>query len=129
MATRHQARQAIVSILYAYEMGSADEIFIDEFLEEKKIRNERRKDVCESVKNILQNQEKIDEILSTCLKDGDIEKIGLVERAILRLGIYEINFSDTDRAVVINEAIELAKELANDSSPKLVNAVLDAVKG
>ena len=42
MATRHQVRQAVVSLLYAREMGSCSEEFVEEFLEEKKIRNDKR---------------------------------------------------------------------------------------
>ncbi|EPV0059973.1 transcription antitermination factor NusB, partial [Campylobacter jejuni] len=45
----------------------------------------------------------------------------------LRLGAYELLFTDTPSAIVINEAIELAKELANDNSPKFINGVLDAL--
>ncbi|EPO9350444.1 transcription antitermination factor NusB, partial [Campylobacter coli] len=50
-----------------------------------------------------------------------------IERAILRLGAYELLFTDTPNAIVINEAIELAKELANDNSPKFINGVLDTL--
>ncbi|EOX5888057.1 transcription antitermination factor NusB, partial [Campylobacter coli] len=56
-----------------------------------------------------------------------IEKLGHIERAILRLGAYELLFTDTPNAIVINEAIELAKELANDNSPKFINGVLDTL--
>lgn len=51
----------------------------------------------------------------------------MLERAILRLGAYEVLYSDLDNAVVINEAIELAKKLCNETSPKFINGVLDAI--
>jgi N utilization substance protein B len=44
------------------------------------------------------------------------------------LGAYELLYSELDDAVVINEAIELAKKLCNDTSPKFINGVLDAIK-
>lgn len=128
MATRHQARQAVVSLLYAYEMGNSSDEFIDEFLEEKKIRNERKTQAVDTFNAVLENQEKIDAFLIQHLKDGDISKVGVVERAILRLGVYEIKFEKIDSAVVINEAVELAKELGGDNAPRLINAVLDKVK-
>ncbi|AQW82133.1 transcription antitermination factor NusB [Campylobacter pinnipediorum] len=127
MATRHQARQAVVSLLYAYEMGTDSEEFLEEFLEDKKIRNERKTQVVETFNQIRQKQDEIDSVFKQHLKDEDISKVGLVERSIIRLGIFEIKFADTDKAVVINEAIELAKELASDTSPRFINAILDKV--
>ncbi|NLC27954.1 MAG: N utilization substance protein B, partial [Campylobacteraceae bacterium] len=62
------------------------------------------------------------------LKEWELEKIGTIERAILRLGAYEMLFSEVDDAVAINEAIELAKRLCGDTSPKFVNGVLDALR-
>ncbi|MBE2985419.1 transcription antitermination factor NusB [Campylobacter sp. RM9344] len=128
MATRHQARQAVVSLLYAYEMGNTDDAFIDEFLEEKKIRNERKESVVKSFREILATKDKLDEQILQYLKDGDLDKVGIVERNILRLGFYEINEAQTDIAVVINEAVELAKELTSDTSPRFINGVLGALK-
>ncbi|AQW85330.1 transcription antitermination protein [Campylobacter pinnipediorum subsp. caledonicus] len=127
MATRHQARQAVVSLLYAYEMGTDSKEFLEEFLEDKKIRNERKTQVVETFNKILEKKDDIDNVFKQHLKDEDISKVGLVERSIIRLGIFEIKFADTDKAVVINEAIELAKELASDTSPRFVNAILDKV--
>ncbi|MGP1485645.1 MAG: transcription antitermination factor NusB [Campylobacter sp.] len=127
MATRHQVRQAVVSLLYASELGSQDE-FIDEFLEEKKIRNEQRNFTISLLNGVVQNLQLLDDTLNNFLKEWKINEIGAVERAILRLGVYEMKFTDTDKAVVINEAIELGKELSSDSAPKFINGVLDAIK-
>ncbi|CAD7286916.1 Transcription antitermination protein NusB [Campylobacter majalis] len=128
MATRHQAREAIISLLYAYEMGTNSDEFTSEFLEEKKIRNERRNDAIKAFDEILAKQQEIDEIIKANLKDNDLEKVGMVERAILRLGIYEMKYLKIDRPVIINEAIELAKELCSDSSPRFINGVLANIK-
>jgi len=69
----------------------------------------------------------IDEEIEKHLTDWDYDSIGKVEKAILRLGAYEILVAKTDRAIIINEAVELAKELADDKSPKFINGVLDAI--
>jgi N utilization substance protein B len=61
------------------------------------------------------------------LKDWDYEGIGKVEKAIMRLGAYEILVAKTDKAIIINEAVELAKELADEKSPQFINGVLDAL--
>lgn len=129
MATRHQVRQAVISLLYANEMGSSGGEFVDEFLEEKKIRNEQKNFTTTLLRGVLDNVSTIDDMLNGHLKEWNISQIGSVERAILRLGTYEMKFTDTDKAVIINEAIELAKELGSDSAPKFINGVLDAIKG
>lgn len=127
MATRHQVRQSAISLLYAFELNSQNDVFIEEILDEKKIRNEQKNFTLNLYRGILDNLSSIDETLNSFLNDNQITALGHVERAILRLGAYEILFTDTTNAIVINEAIELAKELANDNSPKLINGVLDAL--
>ncbi|EAJ3622923.1 transcription antitermination factor NusB [Campylobacter coli] len=127
MATRHQVRQSVISLLYALEMNEKNENFIDEFLNEKKIRNEQKNFTLSLYEGIIKNLDNIDKNLNPYLNENEIEKLGHIERAILRLGAYELLFTDTPNAIVINEAIELAKELANDNSPKFINGVLDAL--
>ncbi len=128
MATRHQVRQAVVSLLYAREMGSCNEEFVEEFLEEKKIRNDQRSLALSLFHGILEHAEGLDALLNARLKEWKINEIGSIERAVLRLGAYEMKFTQTDKAVIINEGIELGKELGGDSAPKFINGVLDALK-
>ncbi|HDZ5371227.1 TPA: transcription antitermination factor NusB [Campylobacter jejuni] len=127
MATRHQVRQSVISLLYAFELNSQNNVFVDEILDEKKIRNEQKNFTLNLYHGILDNLNNIDQTLNSFLNDNQITALGHVERAILRLGAYELLFTDTPSAIVINEAIELAKELANDNSPKFINGVLDAL--
>ncbi|EAW7360530.1 transcription antitermination factor NusB [Campylobacter jejuni] len=127
MATRHQVRQSVISLLYAFELNSQNNVFVDEILDEKKIRNEQKNFTLNLYNGILDNLNNIDETLNSFLNDNQITALGHVERAILRLGAYELLFTDTPSAIVINEAIELAIELANDNSPKFINGVLDAL--
>ena len=128
MATRHQVRQAVVSLLYAREMGSCNEEFVEEFLEEKKIRNDQRSLALSLFHGILEYADELDALLNARLKEWKINEIGSIERAVLRLGVYEMKFTTTDKAVIINEGIELGKELGGDSAPKFINGVLDALK-
>ena len=128
MATRHQVRQAVVSLLYAREMGSCGREFVEEFLEEKKIRNDQRSLALLLFHGILEHADELDALLNARLKEWKINEIGSIERAVLRLGAYEMKFTPTDKAVIINEGIELGKELGGDSAPKFINGVLDALK-
>jgi len=70
------------------------------------------------------NLKKIDQALSSSLKDWDIKRLNKVDLAILRLATYEIVFGDTPKKVAINEAIELAKEFSSDEAPSFVNGML-----
>ena len=128
MATRHQARSAVVSLLYAGEMGSEMNEFKHEFLEEKKIRNEQKNFSLGLFEGVNANLEAIDERLNERLNEHKLAEIGAIERAILRLGAYELLFSDTDKAVIINECVNVAKELACDTAPKFINGVLENLK-
>ena len=128
MATRHQARTAVVGLLYAYDLGNENIAkFSDEILEEDKIRNKQREFSHQLFNGTIENLDMIDKEIEKHLTDWDYDSIGKVEKAILRLGAYEILVAKTDRAIIINEAVELAKALADDKSPKFINGVLDAI--
>ncbi len=68
----------------------------------------------------------IDMIIKGLLKDWNFERLGDMEKAILRLGVFELMATETDRAVVIDEAIGLAKKFGDENAPRFVNGVLDA---
>lgn len=128
MATRHQARMAVVSLLYAYDLGNQTiSDFSDEILEEKKIRNKQRDFALDLFKGVTEHLDVIDDAIVKHLKDWDFDRLGSIERATLRLGGYEIMFGELDSAVIINEAIEVAKAFGSEQSPKFINGVLDAI--
>jgi len=128
MATRHQARTAVVGLLYAYDLGNENiSKFSNEILEEDKIRNRQREFSHNLFDGTIKNLEQIDAEIQKHLKDWDYNSIGKVEKAIMRLGAYEIIMEGTDKRIIINEAIELAKALADDKAPQFINAILDAI--
>lgn len=128
MATRHHARMAVVSLLYAYDLGNGSIAeHTDEILEEKKIRNKQRDFALGLFDGVMQNIEAVDKAIIEHLKEWDFERLGSIERATLRLAGYEILFGDLDSAVVINEAVEITKAFGTEQSPKFINGVLDAI--
>lgn len=128
MATRHQARESIIGLLYAEDIGNSGiDKFIDELFEEKKIRNQQKEFALGLYHGVKEHLIIIDETINHHLKEWNLSEIGTIERAILRLGAYEVLYSELDNAVIINEAIELAKKLCNETSPKFINGVLDAI--
>lgn len=128
MATRTQAREAVVSLLYAYDSGNEEiSSLAPEILDEKKIKNKQQEFALSLFNGVLKKLTNVDEQVSKHLKEWDIQRIGGIERAILRLGVYELCFTSTDAPIVINEAIELAKLYGSDNAPRFINGVLDAI--
>src|SRR4029077_3102742 len=79
---------------------------------------------------ILKKRKIIDEIIEASAPDWPLDKISIVDRNILRIGLYELLFGDRAQVppkVAINEAIELAKTFGGENSSKFVNGVLGAV--
>jgi N utilization substance protein B len=128
MATRHHARMAVVSLLYAFDLGNQSiGEYTDEILEDKKIRNKQKEFAMTLFTGVMDHLEKVDEAIVKHLKEWDFDRLGSIERATLRLGAYEIMFTPLDPPVVINEAIEVTKAFGSEQSPKFINGVLDAI--
>lgn len=128
MATRHHARMAVVSLLYAFDLGNQSIAeFSDEILEDKKIRHKQKEFAMTLFRGVMDHLGMIDKAIETHLKEWEFGRLGSIERATLRLGAYEILFSELDSAVIINEAIEVAKAFGTEQSPKFINGVLDAI--
>ena len=70
----------------------------------------------------------MDKVISKYLENWDLDRLGKTDKAILRLGAYELIHYDTPKVVVINEAVELAKKYSDDRVVKLINAVLDKIR-
>ena len=108
MATRTQARESVIGLLYAYDLGNEGiSKFVDDIFEEKKIRNQQKDFALKLFNGTIANLEKIDAEIKGHINQGTLEDIGSVEKSILRLAIYEILFEDLQKEIVINEAIEL----------------------
>ena len=128
MATRHHARMAVVSLLYAYDLGNGNIAeHTSDILEEKKIRNKQKDFALSLYEGVMENLPVCDEAIIKHLKEWDFERLGAIERATLRLASYEILFGELDSAVVINEAVEITKAFGTEQSPKFINGVLDAI--
>lgn len=80
--------------------------------------------VAELVAGVAAHQERIDDILSTYSLGWTLSRMPGVDRAILRLGAYEVLWGDVPEAVALDEAVGLAGELSTDESPAFVNGLL-----
>jgi N utilization substance protein B len=129
MATRTQARTAVVQMLYALDLGNEDMVKqSNEYLNERKIKGAKGKFADTLFKGVLENLDKIDEVIKAHLsKDWDFSRLDKVDKAILRLAVYEILFTDLAYQVVINEAVEIAKLLSSENSTRFINGMLDKI--
>lgn len=128
MATRTYARSAVISLLYAYFCGNESiRNFANDILKERKIKNAQANFALELFDGIINNIKEIDALMESNIKNWKLEKMGIVDKCIIRLGIYELIYNKLQVAIVINEAIEVAKLLGGDNTPKFVNGILDAI--
>ena len=125
---RTEAREKIMVILYQIDFYVKEGMSydIDEVIKENlEIDNKFVRDV---VYGVMKNIENIDKVISKYLENWDLDRLGKTDKAILRLGTYEMLYYDTPKVVVINEAVELAKKYSDDKIVKLINAVLDKIR-
>jgi N utilization substance protein B len=135
MANRRLSRSVALQTLFEWDFNgkvSLDQIvsILDRDIEEFANGTTDVPFMKELVEGIVKKQPDLDRIIEKAAPDWPLEKIANVDRNVLRIGLYELLFSDRDQVppkVAINEAIELAKSFGGETSGKFVNGVLGAV--
>jgi len=128
MATITHAREAVIQTLYAKEMGNDKAILqFDEILKEKKIKGPKAEFAKKLLNGILEHLDEIDKIIKDHLIDWDFDRLDKVDKQILRLGVYEIKYTDTPFQIAIDEAVKIAKNFSEDKSKSFINGILDRV--
>ena len=125
--TRHELRYKAMTILYQaflYESNNIEYDINNIILEQLE---ENDKFVSSLVNGVISNREEIDNLANRYLADWDISRLGFTDQAILRIGIYEIMWTDTPDVTCIDEAVELSKEYSDEKVCKMINGVLDKV--
>ena len=127
MAARSKARKRAVDVLYEADVRGGDRLAVladrietgNPPVPEHTVR---------LVEGVAEHARKIDELIDTHASGWSIDRLPDVDRAILRMAVYELLWADdVPDAVVIDEAVELAKALSTDDSPGYVNGVLGAI--
>ena len=124
---RSELRKKIMTILYQAFLYNSSNISYDikDIIKENvEIENDF---VNEIVNGVLEYKNDIDKIANKHLKDWNINRLGKIEQAILRMGIYELVYTDIPEIVAINESVELSKEYCDDKAKNIINAVLDSI--
>lgn len=132
MSARTKARKRALDILFSSDVRG-DEIGVTLAAEAKRAASEPAREASwlyarEIVDGIMDHQSDIDENIVTHSRDWKIERMPAVDRALLRIGVWEILYNDeVPTAVAIDEAVELAKEFSTDDSGAFVHGVLARV--
>lgn len=135
MASRHLARSIAMQSLFEWDFYGKKPNDLKEIVERNKKEfgpglDEEYPFIDRLIDGTTQNMEKIDQIIEKAAPEWPIAQITSVDRAVLRMGLYELLFGPREEVppkVAINEAIELAKSFGGDSSGKFVNGVLGTV--
>ncbi len=133
MSNRHLARSIVMQILYQWDFRDKPmedlPTIIEQQLDEFGVGLDKDKEyVKETVDAVISNLEDIDKFIEKYATNWPLEQIAIVDRNILRVGVYEMKFNDAIPAkVAINEAIEVAKNYGGPTSGKFVNGILGAM--
>ena len=134
MASRHLSRSVAMQSLYEWDFRGRKNKdlpdIIDRNLKEFAAGLEETDFVHQLVDGVMEHISELDQIIEKAAPQWPLEQIAVVDRNVLRLGLYELLFGKRDEVppkVAINEAIELAKSFGGDSSGKFVNGVLGTV--
>ena len=133
--SRRKGRILAFQGLYSWDVGGMTK---EDVLALSWVENEKNEEVTDTetatfarvlIAGAIENQAKIDELIKANLKGWDFNRVNKVSLAILRLSVYSLLFQkDVPSTIVIDEAIDIAKEYGQDDAFKFVNAVLDNVK-
>jgi N utilization substance protein B len=128
MGSRHQARERALQILFQYDIHGRPGLWLDLFWKENEATDEVKTFAEQLVAGVLKKKHELDALIGKYATNWKISRMPIVDRNILRAGVYELLWMDDVPAkVTVNEAIELAKSFGDDEASKFVNGILDQV--
>jgi N utilization substance protein B len=134
MSSRHIARSIVLQSLYELDFNKEKNLDIDKLIE-RNVQEfgagvEEQDFINNLAHGVLEHQLQIDDIIVKSAPEWPLNQITIVDRNVLRIGIFELLFGDKQQVppkVAINEAIELAKGYGGESSGRFVNGVLGTI--
>lgn len=130
MGKRRKARESALQILYQLEFDDSQvDQAIDLFWQKKKAPEETKEYSRWLVKGILSHEKEVDEAIQSISEHWRISRMAVVDRNILRLASFELLHAENIApAIIINEAIEIAKKFSSPEAATFVNGILDALR-
>ena len=127
-SVRHRGREAALQLLYQWEVGSEGVTRSDEGSEgfwDSHPAPTCRKFATELVNGTTEHLATIDPLLESTATNWRLDRMALIDRLIMRMAMYELIYTDTPKAVIIDEALELAKTFSGDEAVAFINGILD----
>jgi N utilization substance protein B len=127
MPRRSRAREVVLQVLYEDDLNPGrDSEAADRFLRRRLNDDKELIEFARAlVAGVRRNRRELDQLLAERADNWSLERMAATDRNVLRLGCYEILYTDTPGPVAINEAVELAKRFGAKQSAQFVNGVLD----
>ncbi len=133
MATRHLVRTIVLQSLYEWDFYKREpelDLIVERNMQEFGPGIDEPDFVWRLVKGVVEHLPEIDKIIERAAPEWPLDQIAVVDRNVLRVGLYELLYADKSEVpakVAINEAIEIAKAYGGANSPKFINGVLGTV--
>ncbi|HET6882843.1 MAG TPA: transcription antitermination factor NusB [Pirellulales bacterium] len=126
MSRRSRAREVVLQVLFQDDLNpGGNPAQADQFLRARLKIEELVAFAQSLVAGVRRNRAELDQLLDRTADNWSISRMATTDRNVLRLGVYEILYSDTPARVAINEAVELAKRFGSAQSAQFVNGILD----
>ena len=126
MARRSRAREVALQVIYQDDLNpQQNPALLDQFLQGRLRAPELLEFARMLVAGVRRNRAELDQLLSQTAEHWSLGRMAATDRNVLRLGAFEILYSDTPDRVAINEAVELAKRFGTRQSAQFVNGILD----
>ncbi|MBN1854627.1 MAG: transcription antitermination factor NusB [Pirellulales bacterium] len=125
-AFRSRARQVALQVLYQEDLNPRQSTAEMEQFVRGRLKSKELEAFCLSlILGVKRNQDELDALLSRTAANWSLDRMAATDRNVLRMGAYEILYTDTPDRVAVNEAIELAKRFGGCHSAPFVNGILD----
>ena len=127
MPRRSRAREIVLQVLYQDDLNPQHNAsVVDQFLTVRLQNDEQLVQFAGSLlSGVRRNRGELDSLLDDVAENWTLERMAVTDRNVLRLGAFEIIYTDTPDRVAINEAVELAKRFGSKQSAQFVNGILD----
>ena len=126
--SRRVARRGLMKLLYQMDINSdySDES-VDFYFENNSFEEDEIEFIRENISKMIEKSDEIDNIIKANLEGWSLDRISNIDRQILRIAVYELYFTSTASNIVINEAVEIAREYSSNEAPKFINGILGTV--
>lgn len=126
MSRRSRAREVALQILFEDDVNPRATVAEMKQFVHGRLRSQELEEFCMSlILGVRRNQTELDELLSKTADNWSVGRMAATDRNVLRLGAFEILYTDTPDRAAINEAVELAKRFGTAQSAQFVNGILD----